>query len=186
MDQDRTVDTLRDELGLEIERVLAIDPAPELKARVRARIESERRSRPSWIRWELLGAGALAMAMVAAIVVNRPEQEREPALPSEQVVAAPMVESVAAAPATPQVLSPAAQPVVSPARTTELEVLVAPGEAAALRLLVASIREGRIDPTVLDDFQPVGTPLQPLGEIAIQPIAIEPLARLELLEGERQ
>jgi hypothetical protein len=64
-------------------------------------------------------------------------------------------------------------------------VLVAPEDAAALRLLVINIREGRVGPTVLGALQAVATPLEQSSEIAIQPITIEPLPQLALLEGER-
>jgi hypothetical protein len=48
-----------------------------------------------------------------------------------------------------------------------------------------NMREGRVDLTALDALQAVAAPLEPLDKIAIQPIAIQPLPRLALLEGER-
>src|SRR5205823_14054454 len=61
VDENRTVNTLRDEVGLEIERVLAIDPAPDLQLRVLARIEHERTSHPWWAPWRPLRVGAIGM-----------------------------------------------------------------------------------------------------------------------------
>lgn len=201
MDQDRTVHTLDDQaLGREIEEALAVDPSPEFLARVRTRIGSETMSLARGRAWWLVGAGALAIAVVAAVIVGR--LEREPA--SEQVIAMPAVESPPTAAPAKRSMSPPARTVVTPeqaagrrrgpvqlaARITESEVLVAPGEATALRLLVATIREGRIDPSVLDRRAVAAplesAPLEPLDEIAIQPLAIEPLPRLALLEGAPQ
>ena len=75
-------DPLRDELGLEIERLVAIDPSPELRAQVRARIAGEER-RAWWLpRWQLVGIGAAAAAAAAIIVTARVDVGPLPGLPS--------------------------------------------------------------------------------------------------------
>jgi hypothetical protein len=197
VDENRTVNILRDEIGLEIERALAIDPAPDLKMRVLARIEHEPTSHPWWAPWRPLSAGAIGMAALMAMFIISSQREPDQGLQDEQAGAMRTVDLPSTTAGALQASSPiaagvqpnrtrAATRVLSTAATMESAVLISPSETAGLRLLVASIRDGRIDPTVLDDLQPAGAPLEPLSEIAIQPITIEPLARLELLEGARQ
>lgn len=193
MDENRTVNTLRDEIGLEIERVLAIDPAPDLKVRVLARIEHERTSDGWWAPWTLRAGGiAMAALMVMFIISRGPDeglQDEQPGatrtvdLPPDTAGAVQAVPPITAG-VRPGRIRPASP--VHPAAATTESALISHSETAALRLLVTSIHDGRIDPTVLDDLQPTAAPLEPLSEIAIQPITIEPLARLELLEGARQ
>ena len=198
MDENRTVNTLRDELGLEIERVLAIDPALDLEVRVLARIEHERTSHPSsWAPWRPLSAGAIGMAVLMAMFIISSQREPDQGLQDEQAGAMRSVDlpsmtagAVQASPPIAATVQPSrtrdATRARSAAATMESAVLISPSETAALRLLVAGIRDGRIDPTVLDDLQLAAAPLEPLSEIAIEPITIEPLARLELPEGASQ
>jgi hypothetical protein len=197
VDENRTVNTLRDELGLEIERVLAIDPALDLEVRVLARIEHERTSHPSWAPWRPLSAGAIGMAVLMAMFIMSSQREPDQGLQDEQAGAMRSVDLPSMTASAVQASPPIAASVQpsrtrdatrarSAAATMESEVLISPSEAAALRRLVAGIRDGRIDATVLDDLQPAAGPLEPLSEIAIEPITIEPLARLELLEGASQ
>jgi hypothetical protein len=196
VDENRTVNTLRDEIGLEIERVLGIDPAPDLKVRVLARIEHERTSHPWWAPWRPLSAGAIGMAALLAMFIISSQREPDQGLQDEQAGAmrVDLPSTSAGAVQAPPPIAAGVQPsrtrdatrLRSAVATMESAVLISPSETAALRLLVASIREGRIDPTVLDDLQPTAAPLEPLSEIAIEPITIEPLARLELLEGAPQ
>jgi hypothetical protein len=70
--------------------------------------------------------------------------------------------------------------------STVPKVLISPADAAALRALIASVRDGRVDETTIAALQEDAPPLQPLATVAIQPIAIEPLPQLALLEGERR
>jgi hypothetical protein len=196
VDENRTVNTLRDELGLEIERVLAIDPAPDLEVRVLARIEHERTSHPWWGPWRPLSAGAIGCVLMAMFIISsqrEPDQgSRDEQAGAMRTVDLPSI-TVSAAQASPPIAA-GVQPsrtrdatrVRSAAAIMESAVLISPSEASALRLLVASIRDGRVDPTVLEDLQPAAAPLEPLSEIAIEPITIEPLVRLELLEGAPQ
>jgi hypothetical protein len=194
VDENRTVNTLRDELGLEIERVLAIDPALDLEVRVLARIEHERTSHSSWAPWRPLSAGAIGIAVLMAMFIISSQRESDQGLQDEQAGAKRTVDLPSMTASAVQASPPIAASVprsrtrdaTRATATMKSAVLISPSEAAALRLLVASIRDGRIDPTVLDDLQPAAAPLEPLGEIAIEPITIEPLARLELLEGASQ
>ena len=197
MDENRTVNALRDELGLEIERVLAVDPAPDLEARVRIRIDHDRTAQAWWMPWRLAGAGALAVAGVVAFILSAPGRQVDQVIPAAQPSSVATTDSPPAIAAAETLLPPVAvmpsaggsrrvrQP-ASSRQTPEARVLTASREAAALRRLVASIRDGYIDPAALSEVEPVGRPLQPLAEIDIQPIAIEPLARQDLPEGARQ
>ena len=196
MDRERTNPAISDEtLQREIEEALAVDPSPEFLARVRTRIASEPTPSGWRLSWRFFGAWGLATAVVLLLVVTRLERQPVPALP-RPIVATPMAGSVSTgapvvsmpsppAPTASSVESTSRIPIRQAAPTTEPEILISPRDAAALRVLVVNIREGRVDPTVLDALHVVATPLKPLGTIAIQPIDIEPLTRLALLEGER-
>jgi hypothetical protein len=166
-------------LGLEIERVLAIDPAPELKVRVRTRIDHERASDSSWRNWWLVSAGALGVVVLVALLLNRPEPLPAPLMSRDQANA--MIELPPDVLPEPFESRPAP---VAVGRQSNPSIQPVP-ELAALRRIVVDIREGRIDPSVLEP--PPAAPLEPVAEIAIESITIAPLARLEpLLEGEPQ
>jgi hypothetical protein len=200
MDQDPAVGTLDDELGNEIELALRVDPSPGLKAHVRTRIATDLTSGAWHLAWRLVGVGALAAAVVLAILVSRGERTAQQPLEVGRLVATPPGESTP--PAVP--VAEEAPPLTIPERTvvrvnsdsdirprlpsvaTGPEALISPAEAAALRLLMIQTRDGRVDPSALGDIRDSNEPLEPLNEIAIQAIAIEPLSRLAPLEGERQ
>jgi hypothetical protein len=156
-------DPLRDELGLEIERLVAIAPSPELRAQVGARIAGQQR-RAWWVpRWPMIGIGVAAAAVAAIIVMSRVDVVQP--LPAS---ASPQQASVAPPPAT-------APPSEIPPRTASRPVVVA--RAAKHRVMHQPISApARV--TVI--------PLEPLTEIAIAPVAIEPLSPLPPLSGERQ
>ena len=189
MDQDRTLND--DALEREIEHALAVDPSPEFLARLRTRIANEPRP-VSWHGWRLVGVGALAGTLVLAFVINSFKRDTETLLPSSSVATTPI--SVPAQVA--QTTLPPAPAVPAPPSTgeraraqvrrpvAEPEILIPPGEAAALRLLVMNIREGRIDASKWDDAAAAAL-LEPITEIVIRPISIEPLPQLALVEGER-
>jgi hypothetical protein len=198
MDEERTDYTIGDEtLEREIENALDIDPSPEFLARVRARIASQRRPTGWHLSWRVVGVGAaLAATVVMALVVTRSQRPPTASLSFKPTAATRTVESAPTGPpiATPSPALPTAASVIeSTGRkhsrratpNTGPEVLIATRDAAALRVLMMNMREGRVDLTALDALQAVAAPLEPLDKIAIQPIAIQPLPRLALLEGER-
>ncbi len=199
MDQERTVHTMSDEaLEREIENALAVDPSPEFLARVRTRIAIESSTPAAWrLPWRVVGIGTLVTTVGLTLVIAWSVREPNPVLPGP-VALIPTAESaqtrapIATTRSPSAAEAPAGRSVelgrvrVRPAALTkEPEILISPGDAAALRVLIMNIHEGRIDATVLNAVQRIATPLEPLGEIVIQPIAIEPLPRLALLEGER-
>jgi hypothetical protein len=65
-------------------------------------------------------------------------------------------------------------------------VIVAAGEARALRRLFADVRKGLIDLSSLQESAPATAALQPPGEIAFPPITFEAIAPESAEEGERQ
>jgi len=198
MDEERTDYTIGDKsLEREIENALHVDPSPEFLARVRARVATERRPIGPRLSWSVVGvAAAVAATVVMALVVTRSHRPPAVAVSVEPAVATSIVKSAPTDPpiATPTPPLPRAAPVVeSTGRkhirratpNTAPEVLIPARDAAALRVLMMNIREGRVDLTALDAIHAVAAPLEPLDKIAIQPITIQPLPRLALLEGER-
>ena len=60
-------------------------------------------------------------------------------------------------------------------------------EAAALRSLIARVRDGRVDLTpLLQPAAPAPMELPPMTDIAIPPISIDPIAPAEGAQGVRQ
>jgi len=191
MDQEQAVHAISDEaLEREIENALDVDPSPEFVARVRARIASESTPAVWHLRWRLVGAGALATAVVLTWFVTGTDRQSPPAISARPVVPPPISESAPTGAPTATTARADLAPSVLPAEkgppTAEPKILISPRDAAALRVLMTNIREGRVDPTVLAAVEGVGAPLEPLNWITIQPIVIEPLPRLALLEGELQ
>ena len=200
MDQDQAVDTLSDELGHEIERALAVDPSPDLKLRVRTRIANGQVSGARPLTWGLVGVGALAAALLLAVMVWRSERGPQQPLDVGSLVARPLGESTPPAVPAVEEVPPMTMPVGPVVRangesgirpwliavSTERHALISPAEAAALRLMLIQTRNGRVNSSAFGDIQDSNEPLEPPEKIAIQAIAIEPLSRLAALEGERQ
>jgi hypothetical protein len=60
---------------------------------------------------------------------------------------------------------------------SEPEILVDPREADALRQLIAGVRDGRIDLTAPQTIaSPAPAEVEPIADIIIAPITIEPIA----------
>jgi hypothetical protein len=157
-------DPLRDDLGLELERLVAIDPSPEFGAQVRARIAGE--DRAWWLpRWQMIGLGAAAAAAAAITAIALVDVAQLPPAPS----APTQQSSVASTPPTPP-------PAEVGLRSTTSRPVVAP-RAARHRV----VRRSAPTPVRVSVI-----PLEPLAEIAIEPVAIEPLSPLPPLSGERQ
>jgi hypothetical protein len=188
-------------LEREIERALAVDPSPEFLARVRSGIASEPAA-PAWrFSWTLLAAASAVVVVIAAVVILRqPEVERGRPRESAPIPARPIGAAfVSLAPVGPsRVLDvspqrfPPARPGVLRTTSTEPDVLIARGEAAALRRLMRGIRRGIVDPSTLDDGPREIQAIQPLGEIVFAPLAemapitIESLGSVARQEGGRR
>jgi hypothetical protein len=201
MDDERSADALTDAaIDRAVEQAVAVEPAPEFLARVRSRLSSE--PAPSWspLRWGFSAAGAIAVVIVLAVAVQRPERTTTAWKPSE----GPAVTGVAQATITPPTAAPAA-PQRSAARQApatrtpkaaigagqpvrairEPEVIIAADEAAAFRRLISDVRLGRVDLALLPEHPAATVALQPRSEISIAPITLEPLNAVTA-EGEPQ
>jgi len=86
----------------------------------------------------------------------------------------------ATAPATPVVSG------FSRTATQDAEVLIDPREGAALQRLIAGVRDGRVDLSAAQmSTTPAAMDLEPLTDIVITPIIIDPIAPLSGAEGVR-
>ncbi len=192
----------------DIRDALKVEPSPEFVARVRTRIANE--PAPSGWRWSwtFAVAGGLAAAIAIAVVVSRPPATIAVA-PAAQSSGVPPV----ARPFPPANDDAGLKPraTANPARTTAVvsgllvppkprsgegesrttspaqpEILFDSRETIALRRLIASVREGRVD---LAAAQPSGLQapmeLDPVTDIVITPITVEPIAPLSGAEGVR-
>ena len=158
----------------ELRQALDVAPSPALLPRGRARVaaEAERRATP-WLRFLVpLAAAAATLALVAWL--------RQPVAPKHPATTA-RVEPRPAAPATapPPATVASAKPAPPPPRRREPEVLVPPGEEAALLRFVATLRGGEVDVAAL--VQPEAPP--PAG-LAIAPLADLPSLELKPLTAE--
>jgi len=169
----------------EIARLLAVEPSPELVARIRSAV-AESEAAPAWRAgwlWPALAAAA-ALVVTLAVVTRRPPSH-EPAVagrarpaPQPSEVAHPpasapepsrdaAVADVAAGGSAPL---PRPRPAARRRTPAEPEVLVPPGETEALLRLVALVHRERLTPAAL---AAVG---QPAGDLAeLRPIEIKPL-----------
>ena len=190
MDEKQVISALRDELGLAIEASVAAQTSPDLKARVRARVERERVTAVGWRRWQFAGAGvAIAIAAVIAMLPWHRASERPITVSAvaavPMTIAAPLV--AAAQPATPWLehrddLRDASDPQIARERRTQS---AATNQAAALKAFIAHVRQRRLDSSALVAARPTGQALQ-VSTISIERIAIEPLPRLAAITGEQQ
>jgi hypothetical protein len=66
------------------------------------------------------------------------------------------------------------------------EILLDPAETRALRGLIAGVRDGRVDLSAAQmSTTPAAMDLEPLADIVINPITIEPIAPPSGAEGAR-
>ena len=187
----------------EIRDALNVDPSPEFLARVRTRIATE--PAPSPWRWSrtIAASGAMAAALVVAVIVSRPAQPIErrpgPVGPATTAATGPTEPSVWAGPKGPA-LQETPVPAAGSAKafalrvasgfsqtvTGEAEVLLDPSETRALRALIAGVYDGGVDLAALQrDPSRAPMDLDPIAEIIIAPITIDPIAPLSGAEGER-
>jgi hypothetical protein len=185
-------------LDREIESMLAVEPSPEFLARVRTRVAEE--PEPSRWRgaWMFATAGAVAVAIVAVMVWPSRESAPSSSAPTDVPrIAKGVVETITPPPSSPGPPLRRTQPAM--ARTIRLaaapergididlpEVVVAENEVRTFASLVASSRQSGFDvavPTAPDLDRPLEIKELP----AVEPIEIEPIVKLAVLqtEGER-
>jgi hypothetical protein len=183
----------------DIKDALNVDPSPEFVARVRARVANE--PEPSAWRWSwtVAATAALAAAIIVAIVLRPAPQPQvaqglSPAEAAASDNAAPDVAQAVplAAPATASPVGRAFGPATPAAEafarraSSEPEILLDPAETRALRALIAGVRDGRVDLTPLQAAAvPTAMELEPVADIVIAPITLEPIAPLSGAEGAR-
>lgn len=171
---------------------MAVDPSPESLARVRTRIASEPAPSVPWWSWKLVSAVAVAAGILMAVVVSRP-QEKTRVAPAKQSDVAQAFRPAAPSGVAPglgtrdsSVVSGFSRTVPSrlqPTRSAKAfalrspEILFDRREVAAIQRLIAGVSDGRVDlTTLLNEAPPAPMELQPIADIVILPITIEPLA----------
>jgi len=164
-----------DPLDRELASLLSVDPSPEFRARVRARIAGEPLPRPWYLQWRAAAAGAAAAAFVAgvAIVGVAPIRTPPPAVPFVANVRAPSVPAVDAPSQPSRVAALVANR--RPRRANGPEALMDVSAHRGIRQLDALVREGRTQ-LVFDD-EP-----EPGRAIVVAPIVVDPIAVTTLSE----
>jgi hypothetical protein len=171
-----------DPLDRELTSLLSIEPSPEFRAKVRARVAGERIARPWHFQWRVAAVGAAAV-VVASLVIMRVTPTR-PSRPAAQLVEkgpAASVPPVLPVPNDrPQMAPVVALAVRQPAPpTNRAEVLIDVSARRGLRQLSALVRDGRAR-FVFDDET---VPQPPIGDIVVAPIVIEPVTVTTLSES---
>jgi len=189
----------------DIRDALRVDPSPEFLARVRTRLANEPApSRWRWS-WTFAAGSALAAAVIVAVIWWPIESRPGPFGPGSE--AKPSVEAAgpkgpalqASKPdATSQVVSgfsrtlertqmPSSDATVRlKPDTTEAPLLFDHSEMRALQALIAAAKTGGVALTQpAEAASPAPMELEPVADIVIAPIAIDPIAPMSGAEGVR-
>jgi hypothetical protein len=178
----------------EIRKTLDVDPSPDFLARVRTRIAAE--PAPSTWRWSWgLAAGcALTASVVLATIVSRPHDAKSTTNVAQAPHAiagnnTPPAVSPARGDAGPRqthAVAPHMKSVAPRAPELEPEILIDQREMETLRGLIAGVRNGRIDLTAAQNSTSrAPAQLEPVADIVIAPLTIEPIAPVPGAEGVR-
>lgn len=165
------------ELDREIEALLAVEPSPEFRAKVRQRVANEP-ARPVWrVQWTFAAAGVLAAIIVTFVMVRPGAPPAAPNLAARHVEVlldrAPV--AAANAPRGRAASDPlAVRPDASDRAAAGPLVIVYAPEAAAWRRLLAGVSAGRIDAGRLARVEPA-MPADTSEEFVLPPVVIEPL-----------
>jgi hypothetical protein len=175
------------ELDREIQAILNVDPSPEFFARVRNRIEDA--PAPAWhFAWTVFAVGAMAAAIVVAIVVTRPPQEALRAAMPQPLPETSAVVNVPAVSGLKPVLPAAASKVRASkvAERQEPEFFISSGETAAIQRLLRSGSIEQIE-VVIETVEPQPLPETRLASITFfEPVLIEPSIPMALPKGDPQ
>ena len=159
-----------DQIDRELASLLSVEPSPEFRARVRARIASEPLPRSWYFQWRVAAACTAAATAVAVVTMMRVAPTLRPpaaAPPVEYLPSAP-VPVVASAPA--QLPHPDALPMRrSSPRASNPEVLIDASAKRGLLQLDALVRAGRAQ--LIFDSEP----REPIRDVVITPIEIVPI-----------
>lgn len=165
-----------EQLKREIEEALATEPSPQFIARVRRQIANEP-LRARRLPWMMLSSGLVAVALLtgAALFLSGPS----PSVTPPKVVETPPSLEVQPAPpsAVPKAVS---RPKPVPPRQRQLEVLIDPREAAALKKFIDDVQEQKIDPSRLEELfagaqMSEADAIEPVPIAGLDSIVIEPL-----------
>ena len=173
-----------DPIDRELASLLSVEPSPEFRARVRARIAVEPLPRPWYLQWRAAEAGAAAAAIVAGVAIMRVGPVPQP------TPTAPLVDNGQAAPMRTDDPTPAQTPhdgsvAARRSSSNSPEVVIDRTAARGLQQLDALVREGRVQ-LVFDDEPGLQE------DIVVAPIVIEPITVTTLsepsgdAEGDRQ
>ncbi len=186
----------------EIREALDVDPSPDFLARVRTRIAAE--PEPSAWRWSwgLAAACALAASVVLATIVSRPHEAKPfTAVPAPAPAVArnnppPAVSTRDgnthqgdAASRSFRAVTPHPKSTVVriPEPEREPEILIDQREMRTLRVLIDGVRNGRVDLTAaMNSRSHAPAELEPVADIVVAPLTIEPIAPAPGAEGVRQ
>jgi hypothetical protein len=174
---DRETGPLNEALDREIERMLAVDPSAAFESRVRARMAERDLASASWRWWGAamrrgIGVAAVVLLAVAGWRVwdaSQPVDQRQPSpvAGTGLLLSDAVRPSASSQPSSPEPLmtsAPVSRPTAAARRATAIlldalpPVLVDPVEAAAMRALIADVREGRFEMVVVSDQPPVVEP----------------------------
>ena len=186
MDDDRR-DTLTDDaIDRQLRAVLEVEPSHGLAARVRTRVARESMARVWSPAWRWIGSAAAAAGVAVALVLaqsSMPVPDPRPELRPRLTIAVPPaapdgVAQVAPVVAPRPVLGRRARPPLVPPDSPVPQALFSSEERQALEWLIAVASGRRVD------APPSPQPVEPMDvrEVAIVPLAIEPLPQLASLE----
>lgn len=167
-------------LECEIEGLLAVDPAPDFRARVRQRIAQEPSldaGRTAWrLLWALGSGGVLAAAAVAVAILLR--VDAPPPTPRQleaHAIDRPLYMALAPSAAASAVLRlPASSLRRRTAAVADMPVIIHAPEAAAWRQLFADVESGDVELPRLTRVADEST-APPDAEFMLDPIVIDPL-----------
>jgi hypothetical protein len=187
-----------DPLDRELASLLSVEPSPEFRARVRARIEIEPPPRAWFPRWGAVAAGVAVLSVIAVLVLGRGQltgsTRRDVARPVSSSVASDSVTSDSVASGFSRTIdSPPRAMVAAPVTTGQetnrrrrqraaAEVLVAASEVRGLRQLAAIVRQGRTQFVFQDKDTPAVSP-EPVQDIVVAPITVTPLETAAVSES---
>jgi hypothetical protein len=186
----------------EIRAALEVDPSPEFVARVRTRLATEA-APPAWRwSWTFTTAATVTAAIVVAAALWRPESRAVPRPDAVQAVV-PKAEAASKPQETTKTaarLGATAKPRSAKAlalqatvaaglegsRSAAADVLLDPAETRALRQLIAGVRGEHVDLAAAQaSASPTPMGLQPVDDLVIVPITIDPIAPPAGAEGVR-
>jgi anti-sigma factor RsiW len=160
-----------------VESLVSAEPSAQFHTRLRARIAAERiAARPNWAGWAPMAAGVFALAALLLILVLRTQRPNSPSIANNTEPASLSLQpSNRPSPSTTQ-NSPAAPNArrrttpKHPKSPSQPEIIVPPGQLAAITQFAAAIRSGHIDgDKLLAAEEQTNAPLE------IKPLEIVPL-----------